>query len=92
MTVTIGDLTFSRVVYDGDADVLYLTMGDEPVEATETYATPEGHAVRYGEDGTVVGVTLVNPQWLLDTEGDVVVSLPSRLPADLLEPALTATS
>jgi hypothetical protein len=34
MTVVVGDLAFDNVAYDGDADVLYLHVGD-PAEAVE---------------------------------------------------------
>jgi hypothetical protein len=30
MTVILGDLEFDNVMYDGDADVLYLHVGDPP--------------------------------------------------------------
>lgn len=57
-TITIGDTTFDHVEYDRDADVLYLSVGD-PRPAAHTYGTPEGHAVRFGTDGDIVGITFV---------------------------------
>ena len=43
MSVTIADITFDRVEYDSDADVLYLHVGD-PSTAVDFDETPEGHA------------------------------------------------
>ena len=44
MTVQIGNLTFDRVRYDADGDVLYLHRGD-PNNSVDFDASPEGHAV-----------------------------------------------
>ncbi len=76
-TVTVAGITFDRVVYDRAADVLYLHLGD-PASATGFDATPEGHHVRFAADGAVVGLTLVNPRWLLEHEGAIAISLPGR--------------
>ena len=63
MSVTIGPITFDRVQYDADADVLYLHVGD-PSSAVDFDETPEGHAVRLDAQGHVVGVTLVGARRL----------------------------
>lgn len=73
-TITIGETTFDHIEYDRDADVLYLSVGD-PQPAVHTYATPEGHAVRYGTDGAIVGITIVNARHLLDRE-ELVITVP----------------
>ncbi len=75
MSVTIGPITFDRVQYDADADVLYLHVGD-PGSAVDFDETPEGHAVRLDATGHVVGVTLVGARRLLDEDGDLHVTLP----------------
>lgn len=77
MTIRMGPHEFDDVVYDGVADVLYLHKG-KPVPA-ETQATPEGHAVRLGDAGEIVGVTIVNAKWLSERDGRIVVSAPERL-------------
>lgn len=41
MSVTIGDITFDRVEYDADADVLYLHVV-EPSRVADFDETPEG--------------------------------------------------
>ncbi len=58
MNVTIGRLTFDRVRYDGDGDMLYLHRAD-PKEAVDFDASPEGHALRFNAAGELIGVTLV---------------------------------
>jgi uncharacterized protein YuzE len=64
MTVILGDLEFDNVMYDGDADVLYLHVGD-PAAAVGFEESPEGQALRYDARGHLVGVTIVNARWLL---------------------------
>jgi uncharacterized protein YuzE len=86
----LGNTTFDNVFYDGTADVLYLHSG-APDDAVEFAESPEGHGIRYGPNGAVVGVTLVSPRQLLESEGEVRVTLPteSSLGAEELEPLLT---
>jgi uncharacterized protein YuzE len=73
-TITIGDTTFDHIEYDRDADVLYLSVGD-PQPAAHTYGTPEGHAVRYSGDGSIIGITIVNARHLLDRD-ELVITVP----------------
>jgi len=88
--VTIAGITFDRVVYDRDADVLYLHLG-EPSSAVDFDGTPEGHHTRYGPDGSLVGLTIVNARWLLENEGEIVVTLPEqKVRAPDLGPVLAA--
>ena len=89
MSITISDITFDRVEYDADADVLYLHIGD-PSGAVGFDETPEGHALRFDAKGQLVGITLVRPKRLLE-EGDglrVTLPVPSEVPAKELTPAL----
>lgn len=87
-TITIGDTTFDHSEYDRDADVLYLSIGN-PQPAATTYGTPEGHAVRLGADGEIVGITLVNAKYLLERD-ELVVTVPHTVDVrrDELELAL----
>ena len=91
MTVTIGDITFDDAIYDERGDVLYLHVGKRQ-SAADSVGTPEGHAVRYGPDGAVIGVTIVNARWLLDRDGKVTITMPKRVEvsADALAPALAS--
>lgn len=75
VNVTIGNITFDEVDYDAKGDVLYLSVG-KPRPAAGSDETPEGHVVRYGPDGEIIGLTLINPRWLINHEGSVTVTLP----------------
>lgn len=90
MSITIGDITFDRVEYDAEADVLYLHIGD-PSTAVDFDETPEGHGVRLDREGNIVGLTLVRPKQLLGRDGELRVTLPvpSAVQAEQLAPALT---
>jgi uncharacterized protein YuzE len=91
MSVTIGNLTFDRVDYDKDADVLYLHQGD-PHEAVAFDESPEGHALRFNAAGELIGVTIVRPRWLLEHEGEITITIPEQVhvPPAALEDALAA--
>ena len=90
MTLTLGGIMFDRVVYEADGDVLYLRVGD-PSTAARFDGVPEGHHVRYAEDGSLVGITLLSPRWLLEHDGEIVLTLPARtIRATDLGPVLAA--
>jgi uncharacterized protein YuzE len=90
MSITVGSVTFDRVSYDREADVLYLSVGD-PAEAVDFDESAEGHALRYDADGKLVGLTIVNARRLLEHEGTIVVTPPQlRVERDELEAALAA--
>jgi uncharacterized protein YuzE len=89
MTITIGTIEFDHVDYDADGDVLYLSVG-EPREAAESFGTVEGHNVRYDGTGQVIALTLVNAKWILERDGEVRVTIPNRVSADALAPAMVA--
>jgi uncharacterized protein YuzE len=90
MTVTIAGTSFDQHEYDERGDVLYLSVGS-PREATRTVATPEGHAVDYGESGAVIGMVLVSVRFLLERDGAVTITLaPDHVVAAKIEPALIA--
>jgi len=89
MTITIGTIEFDHVDYDVDGDVLYLSVG-EPRKVAEAFGTVEGHNVRYDETGQVIGLTLVNAKWILERDGEVRVTIPNRVSADALAPAMVA--
>lgn len=89
--MTIADIEFDRVEYDGVAEVLYLHVGD-PSRAVDYDETPEGHAVRFDRDGELVGLTLVRPKRLLERDGELRATLPVPIvvPVAELAPALNA--
>ena len=77
MRVKVAGIEFDNNSYDREADVLYLHVGD-PASAVDFDATPEGHHTRYGPDGSLVGLTIVNARWLLEQDGEIVVTLPEQ--------------
>jgi uncharacterized protein YuzE len=74
MSIQIANITFDRVDYDADGDVLYLHHGD-PSTAVDFDASPEGHALRFDEQGDLVGVTILNARWLLEHEGRITMTV-----------------
>ena len=90
MTVKIAGIEFDRVVYDREADVLYLHVG-EPSTAVDWEDSAEGDGLRYGSDGSLVGITVLNAHRRLDRDGEIVITLPQqRVIAKDLGDALTA--
>lgn len=77
MSVTIGGTEFDNVLYDRAADVLYLQVGRERA-AVDFDTSPEGHYLRYDEDGALFGITIVNARSILEREGKIVITLPER--------------
>lgn len=75
MTITIGTFTFDNVFYDSEVDVLYLHMGD-PATAVGFDESPEGHALRFGADGRLVGVTILDAKLLLERDGEIKITVP----------------
>lgn len=91
MTVTVAGVTFDRVVYDKEGDVLYLHVGD-PSTAVDFDQSPEGHALRFDAAGKLVGITIVNAKWLLDKQDPLVITVPGQVVLDRSElaPAIHA--
>lgn len=90
MSITIGHITFDHATYDAVGDVLYLHVG-EPSPAADAVETPQGHVLRYGPSGDIIGLTLVSPKWLLEHDETITVTLPQRVSIDpaTLAPALS---
>jgi uncharacterized protein YuzE len=65
MEVKVGNVTFDHATYDSRGDVVYLHVG-EPRAAADSEQTPEGHVVRFGGNGEVIGLTSISPRWLID--------------------------
>lgn len=91
MTFAIGSHTFDHVTYDRSGDVLYVRAG-EPRPAADVYGTPEGHAARFDEDGSVIGMAIVNARWLIEQEGKITITVPARIETSAaeMEPLLAA--
>jgi uncharacterized protein YuzE len=91
MSITIEDTTFHSVHYDAGGDVLYLQI-DAAQTPADYGASPEGHALRFDNDGELIGLTIVNAKWTLEHEGHVTITLRRQLDVDAstLRAALTA--
>jgi uncharacterized protein YuzE len=75
MSVTLGPWIFDHVIYDEEADVAYLSIG-EPHRAIGE-ETPEGHVALFDEEtGEFCGLTLIGVRHLVDVEGEAKVSVP----------------
>jgi hypothetical protein len=56
--------------------------------------TPEGHVLRFDATGGIIGLTIINARWLLERDGELIVTLPEQVhvaPA-ALEAALAAAA
>ena len=74
MSIQIGDWVFDWYRYDADADVLYLSMG--PPREGYGEETPEGHFLRFDEQGRFYGLTLVDAHRIWEESGDLGVTVP----------------
>jgi uncharacterized protein YuzE len=77
MSVTIGGIEFDNVFYDREVDVLYLHVGD-PASAVDGDDSAEGDGLRFAQDGSVVGLTLLNARRRMERDGKLVITLPER--------------
>ena len=77
MSVSIDGIEFDNVTYDREGDVLYLWAG-EPRHPAYDDASPEGHYLQFGPDGSLIAVTIVNARWLLERDGKIVITLPDH--------------
>lgn len=70
-SVPFEDVIFDKVDWDRDVDVLYMsTSGVTPVEREET---PEGHVLRFDENGKICGMTIIGlSQYMAPTENSKV--------------------
>ncbi len=86
MSVTIGDWEFDHVRYDAESDVLYLAIGGPRRGVGEE--SPEGHILRFDEDGEFYGVTLIGVKHLIESGENPTITLPRResLSSSALEP------
>jgi uncharacterized protein YuzE len=88
MSVIIGDWEFDHVRYDAGSDVLYLSVGGPRAGTGEE--SPEGHILRFDEDGEFYGVTLIGVKHLIDSGEQTTITLPRResVSSSALEPVL----
>ena len=72
MSLRIGSVHFNRAMYDGVHDVLYLGAG-EPRRAVWTDVTDDGHALRYAENGRLIGLNIVGAARLMESDDEIRV-------------------
>lgn len=91
MIVEIAGIEYDNIYYDREVDVLYLWSGKPRLPSYDD-ASPEGHYLQFGEDGTLIAVTIVNARWIRDHEGTITITLPDgqRIEATDLGDALAA--
>ncbi len=73
----VDGIVFDNNVYDREADVLYLHVG-EPSEAVDAIGTAEGDGSFHGPDGSLVGLTILNARLRLEKDGKIELTLPDR--------------
>jgi uncharacterized protein YuzE len=78
MSIKFAGITFDRVSYDRDVDVLYLHVGD-PGTAVDFDESPEGHHLRFDDQGKLVGITLLHPHSLLERDGRITITIPEHV-------------
>ena len=77
MTVKIAGVEFDNVLYDREVDVLYLWDG-EPRRPASDDESPEGHYLQFGEDGSLIAITIVNARVIFEREGKIPITLPEH--------------
>ena len=77
MSLSLAGIEFDNTFYDVQADVLYLHVGD-PASAVDWADTEEGDSLRYDADGSLIGITILNPSWRLRHDGKIVLTLRSE--------------
>ena len=96
MAIQIADISFEFHDYDPRGDTLFIGVSGPSVrEPDDTYDTPEGHFVELDERGSVVAIELMNPRWLLERDGHLMLTLEGELAVDCtdeLTPLLVQSS
>jgi uncharacterized protein YuzE len=76
--VTIGGIEFDNNFYDREVDILYLHVG-KPSDAVDFSDTDEGDHSRYAADGSLIGLTILNPRLRLEKDGRIELTLRDRM-------------
>lgn len=75
--VKIAGIEFDNNFYDREVDILYLHVGGT-ASAVDFDGTVEGDATRYGPDGSLVGLTILNARLRLEEDGKIELTFPQR--------------
>ena len=77
MSVKIAGIEFDNVSYYEEGDVLYLHVGD-PSSAVDWDESAEGDGLRFGPDGSLIGLTILNARLRLAEDGEIAITLPEQ--------------
>lgn len=97
LPLVVGDGSMDRYGYYERGDVLYLSVGEPSGEpAPDMDESLEGDTIFFDADGHVTGLTMIGPRFMLERDGTLNVTLPSRgiavrWPRALVEPLLVET-
>lgn len=95
--LVLGDAEIDRYSYYERGDVLYLSVGEPTGQpAPDTDESIEGDTVFFDADGRITGATMIGPRFMLERDGTLNVTLPSRglavrWPRETVEPLLKET-
>ena len=95
VAVVIDGIAFDSYHYDEVADTLCFHIGPT-AWAVDFDETVEDHLLRFGADGDLLSLTILNARWLLDRDGAIEATLhdggpTTRLPREVVEPLLVET-
>jgi len=77
LSVKIAGIEFDNVSYYEEGDVLYLHVGD-PSSAVDWDESAEGDGLRFGPDGSLIGLTILNARLRLAEDGEIAITLPEQ--------------
>lgn len=75
MSIAVGNHSFSRASYDPENDVLYLENAD-PSLAVRWVDTREGDSVSFDASDALIGITVLDIRWRLQSSGQITLTLP----------------
>lgn len=87
VALAIDGVAFDRYHYDAVADTLCLHTGPAGW-ATDFDETPEDHRLRFGADGMLLSLTILDARFTLDRDGAIGVTLHAEGPTVQLSRAL----
>jgi uncharacterized protein YuzE len=77
VSVRIAGIEFDNISYYRAGDVLYLWAG-MPRPPSHDDESAEGHYLQFDEDGSLIAITIVDAQRILEREGKIVITLPGQ--------------
>jgi uncharacterized protein YuzE len=83
MSVKLGQWVFDDIDYDGDGDVLYLSIGQP--QRGYGQESPEGHVWRFDSDGNFCGLTLLGVREMADAGEEMTITVPTPPRQELLD-------